>query len=145
MKKIIALLPIIFTVSSCKTSTPPPIYPFDKDNGYGVAITHAQDENKFVVAFKTKQTYFSFTNFTIGGKTTELSELKNVFSFIDSGEEIIKLNEEGYYAFEKILDERTISICYEASMSETIEESGLTIYISVNSYDFTNKYPNNSK
>lgn len=145
MKKIFSLLPIIFIISGCKTSTPPPIYPFDKDNGYGVTITHLKDDNKFNVLLKKKQSYFSFTDFTIGGKATELSELKNMFTFIDSGEEKIKLDEEGYYAFEKVLDERTISICYEESMSETIENASLTIYMSINSYDFTNKAVDNSK
>ena len=145
MKKIFSLLPIIFVISGCKTSTPPPIYPFDKDNGYGVTITHLKDDNKFNVLLKKKQSYFSFTDFTIGGKATELSELKNIFTFIDTGEEKIKLDEEGYYAFEKVLDERTISICYEESMSETIENASLTIYMSINSYNFTNKAVDNSK
>lgn len=145
MKKIFSLLPIIFVISGCKTSTPPPIYPFGKDNGYGVTITHLKDDNKFNVLLKKKQSYFSFTDFTIGGKATELSELKNIFTFIDTGEEKIKLDEEGYYAFEKVLDERTISICYEESMSETIENASLTIYMSINSYNFTNKAVDNSK
>ena len=144
MKKIFSLLPIIFVISGCKTSTPPPIYPFDKDNGYGVTITHLKDDNKFNVLLKKKQSYFSFTDFTIGGKATELSELKNLFTFIDTGEEKIKLDDLGYYVFEKVLDERTISIKYDESMRSEIVDSASTIYMTINSYTFSNRFINSS-
>lgn len=35
MKKFLLLISTLFSVSACKTTLPPPIYPFDKDNGFG--------------------------------------------------------------------------------------------------------------
>ena len=144
MKKILLLVPALFAVSACKTTLPPPIYAFGHDNGFGVTITHLKDDNKFNVLLKKKQSYFSFTDFTIGGKATELSELKNLFTFIDTGEEKIKLDDLGYYVFEKVLDERTISIKYDESMRSEIVDSASTIYMTINSYTFSNKFINSS-
>ena len=144
MKKILLLVPALFAVSACKTTLPPPIYAFGHDNGFGVTITHLKDDNKFNVLLKKKQSYFSFTDFTIGGKATELSELKNLFTFIDTGEEKIKLDDLGYYVFEKVLDERTISIKYDESMRSEIVDSASTIYMTINSYTFSNRVINSS-
>lgn len=144
MKKILLLIATLFSVSACKTSTPPPIYPFGKDNGYGVAVTHLKDDNKFEVLLKKKQKYFSFSSFMVGAKETKLPELKEMFTFSDTGEETIKLNDEAYYAFDKALDERTISIKYDESMRDEIVDSACTIYMTINSYTFTNKTPSSS-
>lgn len=144
MKKILLLIPTLFIISACKTSTPPPIYPFGKDNGFGVTVTHLKDDNKFEVLLKKKQEYFSFSSFMVGAKETKLPELKEIFTFFDTGEETIKLNDEGYYAFDKALDERTISIKYDESMRDEIVDSACTIYMTINSYTFTNKTPSSS-
>ena len=93
MKKILLLIPTLFIISACKTSTPPPIYPFGKDNGYGVTVTHLKDDNKFEVLLKKKQKHFSFSSFMVGAKETKLPELKEMFTFSDTGEETIKLND----------------------------------------------------
>ena len=73
-----------------------------------------------------------------------MSELKNLFTFIDTGEEKIKLDDLGYYVFEKVLDERTISIKYDESMRSEIVDSASTIYMTINSYTFSNKFINSS-
>ena len=144
MKKILLLVPALFAVSACKTTLPPPIYAFGHDNGFGVTVTHLKDENKFEVLLKKKQKCFSFSYFMVGAKETKLPELKEMFTFSDTGEETIKLNDEGYYAFDEALDERTISIKYDESMRGEIVDSACTIYMTINSYTFTNKTPNSS-
>lgn len=80
----------------------------------------------------------------VGAKETKLPELKEMFTFSDTGEETIKLNDEGYYAFDKTLEERTISIKYDESMRDEIVDSACTIYMTINSYTFTNKTTNSS-
>ena len=144
MKKLLLLIATLFSASACKTSTPPPIYPFGKDNGYGVTVTHLKDDNKFEVLLKKKQKYFSFSSFMVGTNETKLPELKEMFTFSDTGEENIKLNDEGYYAFDKVLDERTISIKYDESMRSEIVDSARTIYMTINSYTFSNRVINSS-
>lgn len=144
MKKILLLIPTLFTISACKTTLPPPIYAFGHDNGFGVTVTHLKDDNKFEVLLKKKQKYFSFSSFMVGAKETKLPELKEMFTFSDTEEETIKLNDEGYYAFENILDERTISIKYDETMRGEIVDSACTIYITINSYTFTSKTTNSS-
>ena len=144
MKKLLLFAATLFSLSACKTTLPPPIYPFGKDNGYGVTVTHLKDDNKFEVLLKKKQKYFSFSSFMVGAKETKFPELKEMFTFSDTGEETIKLNDEGYYAFDKVLDERTISIKYDESMRDEIVDSACTIYMTINSYTFTNKTTNSS-
>ena len=144
MKKLLLFAATLFSLSACKTTLPPPIYPFGKDNGYGVTVTHLKDDNKFEVLLKKKQKYFSFSSFMVGAKETKFPELKEMFTFSDTGEETIKLNDEGYYAFDKVLDERTISIKYDESMRDEIVDSACTIYMTINSYTFTNKITNSS-
>ena len=80
----------------------------------------------------------------VGAKETKLPELKEMFTFSDTGEETIKLNDEGYYAFDKALDERTISIKYDESMRSEIVDSASNIYMTINSYKFSNKFINSS-
>ena len=144
MKKLLLFAATLFSLSACKTTLPPPIYPFGKDNGYGVTVTHLKDDNKFEVLLKKKQKYFSFSSFMVGAKETKFPELKEMFTFSDTGEETIKLNDEGYYAFDKVLDERTISIKYDESMRDEIVDSACTIYMTINSYTFTNKTTSSS-
>ncbi|MBP3732010.1 MAG: hypothetical protein J6I84_02065 [Bacilli bacterium] len=144
MKKILLLIPTLFIISACKTTPPPPIYAFGHDNGFGVTVTHFKDGNKFEVLLKKKQKYFSFSSFMVGAKETRFPELKEMFTFSDTGEETIKLNDEGYYAFVKALDERTISIKYDQSMRDEIVDSACTIYMTINSYTFTSKTLNSS-
>ncbi len=144
MKKILLLIPTLFIVSACKTTLPPPIYAFGHDNGFGVTVTHLKDDNKFEVLLKKRQKYFRFSYFMVGAKETKLPELKEMFTFSDTGEETIKLNDEGYYAFDKALDERTISIKYDESMSSEIVDSGSNIYMTINSYKFSNRFINSS-
>ena len=142
--KIISIVLPLFVLVSCKTTLPPPIYAFGHDNGFGVTVTHLKDDNKFEVLLKKKQKYFRFSYFMVGAKETELPELKEMFTFSDTGEETIKLNDEGYYAFDKALDERTISIKYDESMRSEIVDSGSTIYMTINSYTFSNRFINSS-
>jgi hypothetical protein len=144
MKKILLLIPTLFIVSACKTTLPPPIYAFGHDNGFGVTVTHLKGDNKFEVILRKKQKYFSFSSFMVGPKETKLPELKEMFTFSDTGEETIKLNDEGYYAFDKALDERTISIKYDESMRSEIVDSGSNIYMTINSYKFSNRFINSS-
>lgn len=144
MKKFLLLIATLFSVSACKTTPPPPIYTFGHDNGFGVTVTHLKDDNKFEVLLKKKQKYFSFSSFMVGAKETRFPELKEMFTFSDTGEETIRLNDEGYYAFDKALDERTISIKYDESMRSEIVDSACTIYMTINSYTFTSKTPNSS-
>ncbi len=144
MKKFLLLIATLFSVSACKTTPPPPIYAFGHDNGFGVTVTHLKGDNKFEVILRKKQKYFSFSSFMVGPKETKLPELKEMFTFSDTGEETIKLNDEGYYAFDKVLDERTISIKYDESMRGEIVDSACTIYMTINSYTFTNKVINSS-
>lgn len=144
MKKFLLLIATLFSVSACKTTLPPPIYVFGHDNGFGVTVTHLKDDNKFEVLLKKKQKYFSFSSFMVGAKETKFPELKEMFTFSDTGEETIKLNDEGYYAFDKALDERTISIKYDESMRGEIVDSACTIYMTINSYTFTSRTHNSS-
>ena len=144
MKKFLLLIATLFSVSACKTTPPPPIYVFCHDNGFGVTVTHLKDDNKFEVLLKKKQKYFSFSSFMVGAKETKFPELKEMFTFSDTGEETIKLNDEGYYAFDKALDERTISIKYDESMRSEIADSASTIYMTINSYTFSNRFINSS-
>ena len=144
MKKLLLFAATLFSLSACKTTLPPPIYPFGKDNGYGVTVTHLKDDNKFEVLLKKRQKYFRFSYFMVGAKETKLPELKEMFTFSDTGEETIKLNDECYYAFDKALDERTISIKYDESMRSEIVDSASTIYMTINSYTFSNKFINSS-
>ena len=142
MKKFLLLVATLFSISACKTTLPHQIYTFGHDNGFGVTVTHLKDDNKFEVLLKKKQKYFSFSSFMVGAKETRLPELKEMFTFSDTGEETIKLNDEGYYAFDKALDERTISIKYDESMRGEIVDSARTIYMTINSYTFTSRAPN---
>ena len=144
MKKILLLIPTLFTISACKTTLPPPIYAFGHDNGFGVTVTHLKDDNKFEVLLKKKQKYFSFSSFMVGAKETKLPELKEMFTFSDTGEETVKLDDLGYYVFKKVLDERTISIKYDESMRSEIVDSASTIYMTINSYKFSNRFINSS-
>ncbi len=144
MKKFLLLIATLFSVSACKTTPPPPIYAFGHDNGFGVTVTHLKDDNKFEVLLKKRQKYFRFSYFMVGAKETKLPELKEMFTFSDTGEETIKLNDEGYYAFDKALDERTISIKYDESMRSEIVDSGSNIYMTINSYKFSNRFINSS-
>ena len=133
MKKILLLVPALFAISACKTTLPPPIYAFGHDNGFGVTVTHLKDENKFEVLLKKKQKCFCFSSFMVGTNETKLPELKE-----------IKLDDLGYYVFEKVLDERTISIKYDESMRSEIVDSASTIYMTINSYKFSNRFINSS-
>ena len=144
MKKFLLLIATLFSVSACKTTLPPPIYAFGHDNGFGVTVTHLKDDNKFEVLLKKRQKYFCFSYFMVGAKETKLPELKEMFTFSDTGEETIKLNDEGYYVFYKALDERTISIKYDESMRSEIVDSASNIYMTINSYKFSNKFINSS-
>ena len=76
--------------------------------------------------------------------TEELPELKEMFTLSDTGEETVKLDDLGYYVFEKVLDERTISIKYDESMRSEIVDSASTIYMTINSYTFSNRFINSS-
>ena len=144
MKKILLLVPALFAISACKTTLPPPIYAFGHDNGFGVTVTHLKDENKFEVLLKKKQKCFSFSSFMVGTNETKLPELKEMFTLSDTGEETVKLDDLGYYVFEKVLDERTISIKYDESMRSEIVDSARTIYMTINSYTFSNRVINSS-
>ena len=144
MKKILLLIPTLFTISACKTTLPPPIYAFGHDNGFGVTVTHLKDDNKFEVLLKKRQKYFRFSYFMVGAKETKLPELKEMFTFSDTGEETVKLDDLGYYVFKKVLDERTISIKYDESMRSEIVDSASTIYMTINSYKFSNRFINSS-
>lgn len=144
MKKIATLIPVLFVVSACRTTPPPPIYAFGHDNGFGITVTHVKDDNKFNVLLKNKQKHFELSSFTIGTKETFLPELKEMFTFSDTGEETVKLDEEGNYVFEKVLDERTISIKYDESMRSEIVDSGLHITMTINSYTFSDRVKSSS-
>ena len=137
--KIISLTLPLFILMSCKTTLPPPTYGFGVDNGHGITVTHVKNENKFNVLLKNKQKHFEFSSFAIGIKETILPDLKEMFTFSDTGEETVELDEEGCYVFEKVLNERTISIMYDESMCTEIEDSGSNIYLEVNGYTFTNR------
>ena len=80
----------------------------------------------------------------VGTNETKLPELKEMFTLSDTGEETVKLDDLGYYVFEKVLDERTISIKYDESMRSEIVDSARTIYMTINSYTFTNRVINSS-
>lgn len=137
--KIISIVLPLFILVSCKTTPPPPIYAFGYDNGFGITVTHLKDDNKFNVLLKNKQKHFEFSSFTIGTKETFLPELKEMFTFSDTGEETVKLDEEGNYVFEKVLNERTISIKYDESTRSEIVDSGLHITMTINSYTFSDR------
>lgn len=137
MKKMSVILPLLI-LTACRPTSRQVIYSFGHDNGLGTLVNHIKSENKFDVVLRKKQTYFIFFEFMIGEKSIRPPELNTMFTFTDTGGETITLDDEGCYLFEKILDERTISICYGESIRGEIIGSELPVWLEVNGYTFTN-------
>ena len=138
MKKNLIIIPLALAITACKPTTQMKAYGFNHFNEHGIKVSLLSSESKFDISFSKKYKRFSFSYFRVGDKTIRYPDLLTDFTFADSVGETITFDNDGFYNFEKVINERTISVQYDETMGNKLQSDGVLIELEINGFLFTN-------